>query len=115
MQRNVVQRLHTPFFSSLRVRLSLLIVLAAVPLLGILLITANDQRQVALNAAENNALRLAQVVAGHQDEIIDGTERLLTALSELPQMQEGREVVCNKLAAQLLTLDGFEIYVNIGV
>src|SRR5439155_5127466 len=88
MQRPVIQRLHVPFFSSLRVRLSVLIVMATVPLLGILLITANDQRKVALDAAENNALRLAQVVAGHQDEVIEGTERLLTALSQLPQMQD---------------------------
>ena len=46
-------------FSSLRVRLLLLVLFAVVPALGLILYTASEQRRLAAGAVQEQALRLA--------------------------------------------------------
>jgi signal transduction histidine kinase len=91
------------FFSSLRFRLLLLVLLALVPALGLVLKTASDQRRLAGIQAQENALRLARAAAGSQEQLIGNAQQLLFMLAQLPAMRD--PAACNTALAQLLKND----------
>ena len=57
-------------FSSLRVRLLLLFALAVIPALGWIFYVHVEQRRLAATEAQDNALRLAQIAAAQQSQLI---------------------------------------------
>lgn len=57
--------------SSLRTRIMLLVMLAVIPALGLLIYSANEQRSLAAQNAQDNALRLVRLVASDQEQIIN--------------------------------------------
>ncbi len=67
----------TPLANSLRFRLTLLVLLAALPALGLLLLTASEQRTNAIEAAELETRRVARLAAANQNNLIDETQLLL--------------------------------------
>lgn len=69
------------FFSSLRFRLILLVLLAVIPAMVITFINGQNQRRLARINAEADALRLARVVAGYQNTLLEGSRQLTAALS----------------------------------
>jgi len=87
--------------SALRTRLLALIILVLFPAFLLLLYTASEQGRLASIAAQQEALRLAQLAASNQDQLIAGAEQLLTALSLLPVMQGDNSAACNELFARL--------------
>jgi len=99
-------------FSSLRVRLLLLVLLAVVPALGLILYTAAEIRKSASVEAQTNALGLAQSVASSQDDLIEGARQLLISLAQLPQVRQRDSDACNTLFANLLKQ--FPLYVSLG-
>jgi PAS domain S-box-containing protein len=88
-------------FSSLRVRLFLLVLLAMVPVVGLVLYTGAEQRQVASNDARRDALDLAQRVSDDQAQIVESGRQLLVALAQLPDIRNYDDVACNALLADL--------------
>jgi len=100
-------------FSSLRVRLLLLVLLAVVPALGLILYTAAEMRKSASVEAQTNALRLAQSVASSQDDLIEGARQLLTALAQVPVVRGGQPAQCSAFLADLLA--AYPLYANFGV
>ena len=76
--------------SSLRSRLLLLVLLALLPALVLILITAWEQRQLAAVDAQESALRLARVAASNQERLIEGARSLLIVLAQIPAAPPGK-------------------------
>src|SRR5712691_91045 len=98
--------------SSLRVRLLLLVLLAALPSLGLILYTHLEQRRLAATQAQEDALRLARLAAADQAQLIQGAHQLLTALAQLPAVRNGDLATCTTLFTKLLKQ--YPVYANLG-
>jgi len=82
--------LHRIFFSSLRTRLVLLVLLSVVPAIGLILYTASAQRRTATLEAQENTLQLVRLAANNQRQVVEGTRQLLTILAKLPVVRKGK-------------------------
>ena len=100
-------------FSSLRVRLLLLVLLAVAPALGMILYTAREQRRLATLQVQHNMLQLSRLAASHQDDLIEGARQLLVTLARLPQVRGATPAACRALFADLLKQH--QGYSNLGV
>lgn len=94
------------FLSSLRLRLLALVLLAAIPALGLILYSASEQRQLAIVEAEKNVLRLAHLAVDNQARLVEGTHQLMVALAQLPEVREGG-AACHALLADLVAQYSF--------
>lgn len=94
------------FLSSLRLRLLALVLLAAIPALGLILYSASEQRQLAIAEAEKNVLRLAHLAVDNQARLVEGTHQLMAALAQLPEVREGG-AACHALLADLVAQYSF--------
>src|SRR5262245_22821852 len=99
--------------SSLRARLFQLVVVALLPAFGLIVYHSGEQRKKALVDAENEALRLARVVAANEQRLIDSSGHLLIALAQLPAVRNGDAEACSALFARLLR--EYPPYANLGV
>ena len=100
-------------FSSLRVRLILLVLLAVIPALGLVFYAAEEQRRSASIEAQQNALRLARLVSANQHALIEGGRQLLTALAQIPVVRGGHPAPCSAFLGGLLA--AYPLYANFGV
>ncbi len=98
--------------SSLRARLLLLVLLAALPALGLILYTDLEQRRLAATQAQEDALRLARLAAADQAQLIQGAHQLLTALAQLPAVRNGDSDTCTMLFTRLFKQ--YPVYANLG-
>ena len=98
------------FFSRLQVRLVWLILFILLPALALTLYTAAEQGRIAAEAAQQQALRLAQLVAVEQNELVESVEHLLIALAQLPEVRNGDREACNALFATLT--EQYQRYTN---
>jgi len=98
--------------SNLRVRFLLLVLAALLPALVLLIVSANEQRDQAVDAAQEDAARLASLAAADQQRLIAGTRQLLVVLALLPEVQTDSPA-CDGLLADLLAQ--FPLYANLGV
>jgi len=98
--------------SNLRVRFLLLVLVALLPALGLLIVSANEQRDEALATARNDARRVANLAAADQGRLIESTRQLLVVLARLPEVRGGG-AVCEGLLADLLAQ--YPLYTNLGV
>jgi len=98
--------------SSLRVRLLLLVLLAALPALGLILYTDLEQRRLAATQAQEDALRLARLAAADQAQLIQGAHQLLAALAQLPAVRSGDSDTCTMLVTRLFKQ--YPVYANLG-
>jgi signal transduction histidine kinase len=89
-------------FSSLRFRLLLLVLLTVIPVLGLVLYLASEDRQREVSHIETDALRLARIVSVEEEQLIRGTRQLLVVLAELPQVRDGDPTLCSAFFADLL-------------
>ncbi|MDQ4099928.1 MAG: ester cyclase [Chloroflexota bacterium] len=103
----------TPLANSLRFRLTLLVLLAALPALGLLLLTASEQRTNAIEAAELETRRVARLAAANQNNLIDETQLLLNTLARLPEVRGNDPTACNELLINLVASE--PRYNNLGV
>ena len=90
----------------------LLVLLCAIPLAGLLLYSAYEQRRLTVAKAAQDALRLALEIAEIHDDIIHGARQLLIGLAYLPVVHNHDSQSCNTLFAALLRQ--FPIYANLG-
>jgi PAS domain S-box-containing protein len=101
------------FFSSLRFRLLLLILVPVVPALGMMLYTAAVWRGHEADEAQANALRLAgQAAAGHERLIAEG-RKLLVGLAQHPAVRGGDADQCSR--SLLAVWQQSSHYANLGV
>jgi diguanylate cyclase (GGDEF)-like protein len=98
--------------SSLRYRLLLLVLLAVLPALALILSTAWEQKRQAAVGAQEDALRLARLVATDHERLIEGTRSLLTGLAQLSDVQMHNATACSALFAEVQRR--FPLYTNVG-
>ena len=99
-------------FSSLRTRLMVLVLLAAVPAFGLTLYTDIEGRRRAAEEVEAAAVRTVKLVASGQEHLIEDVRRFLIDVAELPEVRTQRSRECNERAARLLQYS--PSYANIG-
>src|SRR3990172_1311392 len=99
-------------FSSLRIRLLLLVLLAVIPALGLILYTGLEQRRQAAVQARENALRVLHQSMMQQDLLIAGVRQLLVTLAHLPQVHKLDSQGCSAIVAELLKEHSY--YANLG-
>ena len=80
------------WLSNLRVRFLGLALVAVLPALGLLILSANEQRDRALADAQTANTRLATLFAANQGRVIDSTRQLLVVLSRLPEVRSAGSV-----------------------
>lgn len=94
-----------PVFHSLRFRVTLLVLLGALPALALLWLTASQQRSDAMAEGQETASRLVRLAAIDQRRIFDQAEQLLSTIARLPEVQSGDPGECSALMAELLELN----------
>ncbi|MBM4459844.1 MAG: hypothetical protein FJ011_19135 [Chloroflexi bacterium] len=99
------------FLSSVRVRLLLLVLLAVLPALGLTLYTGWEERQVAADHVQHDALQLAILASADQDLQIESTRQLLIGLARLPPVRQGDPATCSALFADLIKQ--YPLYANL--
>lgn len=100
------------WLSNLRVRFLGLALVAVLPALGLLILSANEQRDRALADAQTANTRLAEFFATNQSSVIDSTRQLLVVLSRLPEVNSAG-TTCAGILAELKAQ--FPVYDNLGV
>jgi signal transduction histidine kinase len=100
-------------FSSLRVRLILLVVAAAVPGLALILYEISEQQELSLVVAEQNAMHVAHEVSSNHKRILEGAHQFLTGLAQLPNLRNPDAGTCSALLNDILKQ--LPTYKNLGV
>jgi signal transduction histidine kinase/HAMP domain-containing protein len=109
------------WFSGLRVRLLLLVLIAVLPALVLTISSGLEQRQVAAAQARQEAQRLAWFASADQARLIEAAHQLLVILAQLDEVRsrdlllhlEPAQVTCSTLLADLLRRHPH--YANFGV
>lgn len=102
-----------PFFARLRVRLIALVLLAVLPALGLVIYTAIEQRQLGIEAARQETLRLVRFAAQRQQELIEGARQLLLTLVHNKEVQSMDQAACQELFASVRSIH--RLYSNLGI
>jgi len=100
-------------FSSLRVRLLAMVLLAVCPALILTFYMDAAWRRHDLEDANNLALLLARLTATHQEQVIKGSHELLVGLSQVPEVGRDDPAWCAKLVASFKA--SFPQFKNFGV
>ena len=101
------------FFGGLRVRLSLLILLAVIPTVGLMLQTNLKQRRLSAEDVAMDAVRMAKLIAGIQEHRIEEVRRFLIDLAELPEIRARDSRACSQVLARVLRYS--PSYASLGV
>ena len=91
-----------PFFASLRNRLLLLAALVFLPAFGLVIYGDNVQRELEIHAAQDNAVRLARLVAADQDRLLESPHQLLSSLASVRAIQQNDSAFCNTFLPNLM-------------
>jgi len=102
----------SPFFSSLQMRLASLVLVAVVPILGLVIYSAFERRSETEEDVRQDALRVVRLVAGRQDELLETTRQLLATLGRLREVQSRDKEACERIFQHLLSLH--PLYANLG-
>jgi signal transduction histidine kinase/HAMP domain-containing protein len=89
-------------FSSLRVRLMALVLLAVLPALVLVLYDGVQDRRRGAGNAKNDAMRFAQLVAVQHKQTIDGSRQLLVSLAQLREALPKETGDCGSLFSKLI-------------
>src|SRR6267143_5610751 len=102
---SIKERVHLPGpLSRLRFRLMLLVLLALLPVLGLVFYTAMEQRTAAIAEAKASGLRIVRLAATGKKQHIEGGRQLLTTLAQLSEIRQTNAAACHSLFTNLLTL-----------
>jgi PAS domain S-box-containing protein len=82
--------------------LALLIVMAVVPAMGLMAMTALEERHLALEHAQVQAFSLLRPATSEFDRAREETRSLLSLLQSLPVVRQGDHAECSRLFADLL-------------
>src|SRR3974390_1698982 len=90
-----------PSFSSLRVRLLLLVLVALVPARALGIYTTWQMREAARTEALQDAMRLARVSSTAGERLVEGIHQILIALARLPEVRRQNAAACSALFGDL--------------
>src|SRR5208283_4450358 len=83
------------FFSSLRFRLLVLIIIAVMPALGFIFYTASEQRSHIEAGTRVDTMRIAKLAADDVGQLIEASRQILSGLSDLPVVRNYDVAACN--------------------
>ena len=106
---------NTSLARSLRFRLISIVLLASLPTIALLFLTASQQRTDALEAGQDEVVRLARLAANDQGREMDRVQRELLLLSRLPEVRGGDSSECTALFQSLVADPDNAIYVDLRV
>ncbi|MGE5224847.1 MAG: cache domain-containing protein, partial [Omnitrophica WOR_2 bacterium] len=89
------------FFSSLRSRLLLLVLISALPALALMLYSGVEQRRLATSVVQEDNLRIARLAASNNEALIEGARQLLISLASNPQITQKNQADCGAFLAAL--------------
>ena len=101
------------FFSGLRTRLILLVLLGAIPLIILLIYSGLELRNHAADEVRRDTTYLVLMAAAEQQRLVKQTRQLLSMLAQVPQVKDGDAASCNSFMGTLLAETGS--YANFGV
>jgi two-component sensor histidine kinase len=91
-------------FGPLRVRLALIVLIAAVPLLMLSGTIAWQNYQLARDATLQTAARLRESAAARHEAALSGVQQMLQALSQIAELSNGDTKACHQRLASVLQL-----------
>ncbi|MBI2935793.1 MAG: HAMP domain-containing protein [Chloroflexi bacterium] len=97
----------------LRTRQMLVVALAILPLLGLVLYNAFEQREGDTARALEGSAQIVRLAAVSHERLVEGARQLLVALSRLPEVRRGIPGECDRLLGDLLRQ--YPLYSNFGV
>ena len=105
------------FLSSLRIRVLLAVLLAVLPALALMLITASADRDQAMADARSEALRVVRLAASNQAQFIEHAWQTLVRLFQLPALRLSDLPACSDVFGELQTvyLQEAPRYANLGL
>lgn len=106
---------NTSLARSLRFRLIGIVLLASLPTIALLFLTASQARNDALVNAEEEASRIANLTASEQAREIDSVERELSLLSRLPEVRSTDSGACTSFFQSLVHSVENPMYVDLRV
>jgi PAS domain S-box-containing protein len=101
------------FFSSLRTRLMLIVIVAVLPASGIILYSSHREAQRESQQVRSAALRLSQETSTELARFVEGARQVLIVLARLREVRGVNPDQCNRQLAELIT--EFPQYLNFGV
>lgn len=105
-------RRQSPLLASLRTRLAALVIVAMVPVTGLVIFNALQQRHWATELAREEVLRLVRLVAERQDDQIESARQLLASLALLKEVINQDSAACQSIFTHLRSLS--PVYATLG-
>lgn len=99
-------------FGGLRLRVVGLLLLALLPVLALMVFTASESRRRLIAETQNNALRLTDLAATNQRQLIDGARDILITLAQIPAIQKQDRAACLFFLSNVLMQH--PLYANFG-
>ncbi len=90
------------FTSSLRVRVSLIILFAILPALAIFYFTNQEERNSAIDQAKQDTLETAGTISLQEKDFLDSTRQLLLAISDFNEVRNYNSGTCGTILSHLL-------------
>ena len=100
-------------FSSIRSRLTVLILLVVLPAFGLITYRGVQAKRDAAVRARSEALRTARLAVAGQEQLIETAHQLLFSIAQLPPVQKHEAPACDALFATLV--DRFPRYAGMGL
>ena len=100
------------FFSGLRVRLGVLILMAVLPAMAMTIYTDMEERELAIANVEGDVQQMVQFLSMTQEQFIEGTRQLLISLANHPDVRGEEELFCARHFAEMI--EEYPRYANIG-
>lgn len=86
---------------SIRSRLLLLVLLGVLPAASLLANLAWEYRTERIEATSSQALALARMIAGDQEEVVEGTRQLMKALAQMRWLRSIERSTCDATLSDL--------------
>ena len=108
-----MRKFSTRWFRGLRVRLLLLVVLAAVPAIALLTYNASRERDDLGRTEQAEAIRMVQLAADYHGWLVNSTKEVLSSMATAPVVANGNWSRCSAFMSQFIAKN--PRYSNMGV
>jgi PAS domain S-box-containing protein len=95
------------FFSSLRSRIMVLVLVAVVPAFVLVFLAGIEHRRLAAERAREEAMRVARLAASQEEQLLDNVRQLFAVLARLRPVHEDDPKSCSALLADFLAVSPF--------
>ena len=100
--QNPVGQKNVQFKLSTRHHVLVLLLIATLPVLGLILYNGNQDRHDARKFGRNQAMEVLRAIQFKQQNVVESTDQLLTALGQIPTIQNRNPVACRQLLYSML-------------